>query len=137
MPVSYPCPFQPLQCVLVISKCPTGMETGSHSQTFSFIPLWQYPTYLNPICSTSLQAPPQFINTVSNLYSRLSATISSVKWATPFVPLQSQGRSNSFYSGEAMVQLSVWFAWFAHHMSKQCAPPPHVSRIRIYMYYNS
>ena len=34
-------------------------------------------------------SPPQFTNTVSSLYSGLSATITANNWATPFVPLQS------------------------------------------------
>ena len=55
----------------------------------------------NSHCNTTMH-PPQFIHTVSSLYSGLSATITAKGWATPCVPLQT-----GVYQGDPTVALKV------------------------------
>ena len=46
------------------------------------------PHALIKFCLQHYHSPPQFTNTISNLYSGLSATITANNWVTPPVPLQ-------------------------------------------------
>ena len=46
------------------------------------------PHALIKFCLQHYRSPPQFTNTISNLYSGLSATITANNWTTPPVPLQ-------------------------------------------------
>ena len=55
------------------------------------------PHALIKFCLQHYHSPPQFTNTISNLYSGLSATITANNWATPPVPLQ-----NGVFQGDPL-----------------------------------